>query len=179
MNAHDRADMIIKTIKLWQLVQHIDQGLEDGDDPTTTVVDSYFRRYGLTLPQLAEAGLLPLAQLKTTLAMMMVTLCFARTKVTADEWHNAGMIVRPEYDLRCKAPEQPTIDQVMRTLRNAAAHGFEDDGCVSFPEGSIVAFQSGSSRVVFRTARGFVMFLQDFMRAVQKVAIAQMSEQAT
>jgi hypothetical protein len=69
MNAHDNADMLIKTIKIWQFLQHVDELIDNGDRKASIVVTDFFKRYDLpfeiSVENLKSAGVLPFAQLKT------------------------------------------------------------------------------------------------------------------
>lgn len=190
MNAHDNADMLIKTIKIWQFLQYVDELVDNGDRKASIVVTDFFKRYDLSfeisVENLKSAGVLPFAQLKTTVALLLITLCFARRKVFTRErvddpdWDKAGMRHPSTYDLDCKSPTDPDISQVIRTMRDAAAHAFDRDNSILFPEGKIVSFQAirgdrVGSIVTFCTVDGFVDFLKDYIRAVQSEVITQMN----
>lgn len=181
MTTHENADMVIKTIKIWQFLQHIDSLVEEDEVCSTTIVNDFFKRYGVSLDDLKTFGILPLAQLKTTLSILLSTLCFARWKVEDSIWET-DMKNPSDYDLECKGPKNPKIYQVVRTIRNAAAHGFDDDDFLTFPEGKVVSFKTeyrGVSQVTFRSEKGFIDFLRDYIRVVQKTAVDQMSSNTT
>lgn len=172
MTNHERADMLIKTIKIWQFLQHVDNLVDDGDLAAAAIVNDFFSRYNLSLTEVKNNGVLPWVQLKTNFSLLLVTLCFARNQ----SWDDTEMKPPSDYDLDCKLPKSPAISQVIRTIRNAAAHEFENRNSISFPEGCVASFQAKhgcriTGEVAFRTEEGFVDFLKDYIRAIQKMAI--------
>ena len=185
MDNHESANMLIKTIKIWQFLQYFDELFENDDLNATTIVEGFFKRYDLSLEQIKESGVLPFAQLTTTLSLLLVTFCYARknifTKEKAEDpgWDIAGMRAPSYYDLECKRPEHPNMSQVIRTIRNAAAHGFDDDDWLSFPQGKVVSFQTKrgdkvNSIVTFCTEKGFVRFLSDYIQAIQREIVKEL-----
>ena len=173
--------MLIKTIKIWQFLQHLDGLVEEEDERTTSIVNDFFKPYGLSIDDLKNYGMLPFAQLKTTLSILLSTLCFARWKVEDSHWENS-MRSLSYYDLECQGPDRPKISQVIRTIRNAAAHGFDDSDFLTFPEGKVVSFQTtqrGISKVTFCTERGFVDFVSDYIRVIQRTAVEHMKSSKT
>ena len=176
MTDHDNADMLIKTINIWMFLQYFDELIEVGDEGSTKIVSDFFKRYNLSFEDVQNSGLLPLAQLKTTLSLLLVTLFFARWRVDDSRWTAAGMKTALDYDLDCENPPNPGISEIIRTLRNAAAHAFDEGNFdyMSFPEGKVVSFQTnrgGTKKVTFCTAEGFVDFLQDYIRAIKQEAV--------
>ena len=192
MNAHDEADMLIKTITVWRFLQHVDEEIEGGNEEARAVANRFFDGYaslhGMSIADIADLGLLPFAQLKTTMAILQVTLCYGwsffrpiggeRTRrITVEEWREAG-IQEPLvdcYDLRCTGPENPDICQLLRILRSAVAHCFDDSNGhhITFAEAEVVSFRTsrhGESSVIFRTQEGFVKFVRDYVHAVESIA---------
>ena len=115
----------------------------------------------------------PLSQLTTTLSILLVTLFFARWRIDDSRWTAAEMKTASDYDLDCENPPNPSISEIIRTIRNAAAHAFEDGNFdyMSFPEGKVVSFQTnrgGTRRVTFCTAEGFVNFISDYIRGIKQ-----------
>lgn len=177
MDTRENANMLIKTINVWQFLQYFDDLVERDDDRSTSILHDFFiRHYNLSLDHLKTSGILPLAQLTTTLSLLLSTLCFARWRIEDSSWEE-GMKKPVDYDMHCEGPENPRIAQVIRTMRNAAVHGFDDSDYISFPEEKIVSFQTkhrGFSRVTFCTAIGFVSFIQDYIRVIKKETVKQM-----
>ena len=178
MTNHDKADMLIKTIKIWQFLQFFDSLVEVGDERATTILNGHFSRYGLSVSDLKENGVLPFAQLKTTLSILMSTLCFARWEVDDSIWKK-NMKGASDYNMEYEGSTDPSMSEMIRTIRNATAHGFDNEDSITFPKEKVVSFQathSGVSKVTFCSKEGFVEFLRDYVKVVQNTVVDQMQK---
>ena len=176
MTSHDRANMLLKTINLFMFVQRFDEMVESGDASAVSVLKRFLRSTSLPFEHAQRSGLLPLAQLTTTLSILLITVVFARQRDAG--WWEKNMEDLRYYGIVCggsKCPERPSIYHVIRTMRNAMAHGFDhegDDAAISFPEGSVVSFRATEgvvSTVTFGHEAGFVVFLDAFLRAIKRM----------
>ena len=171
MTTHEMPNMLIKTTKIWQFLQYLDSLIEEDEVHSTTIVNDFFERSGFSLDDMKTNGMLPFVQLKTTLSLLLSTLCFARWRVENSDWE-AGMKKPSDYDLECEGPNDPDIFQVIRTIRNAAAHGFDDDDFLTFPPDKVVSFKTTYrriSKVTFCSEEGFLDFVRDYLRVIQRM----------
>ena len=177
MTKRERADMLIKTVNVWRFMLHCDQLFDNEDDHATEIVSGFFANRSISIEQAKRNGVLPLTQLMTSLGVLYMTLFYASTK-EKQRWI-AWMKGPQAYDIRCsgpRCPRSPDIYQVICALRNAAAHEFDDDNDISicFPKERVVAFHTIRgvvSTVTFCTRSGLAEFLEDFVRAVQRMAL--------
>lgn len=180
MNRHELADLLLKTLIVFDFLQFVDEGFEKGDPHARGVVNGFLSIKSNPAVRDAILHVLPFVQLETTLSILMVTACFA-SRIREDGWSNLGLSIKPEYHVRWESPEgtlkSPTFSDVIRTMRNASAHlpdFFSADGSafvnVSFDTGCVsFASQRPRSRLTFETPDGFVEFLRDYLRAVRKL----------
>ena len=175
MTSHDRANMLLKTINLFMFVQRFDEMVESGDPSAVSVLKRFLKSISFPFEQ-AQRGLLPLAQLPTTLSILLIMVVFARKRDAG--WWEQNMDGLRFYGIVCggsKCPERPSIYHVIRTMRNAMAHGFDhegDDAAISFPQDSVVSFRATEgvvSTVTFSHAAGFVVFIDAFLRAIKRM----------
>ena len=175
MTKGERMDMLVKTVNIWRFLMYCDEMIRDEDDHATTLVSGFFERRGLSMQQATSSHVLPFSQLKTAIGILYLTLFFASTR-TRERWIQ-WMKGPAVYDIVCEgSTRSPNIYHVICALRNAAAHEFDDDNdiSVSFPDGEVVSFfntRGAVSRVTFRTKTGLGHFLEDFVRAVQTMAV--------
>ncbi len=182
MSRSELADLILKTLVLFEFIQFIDDSYERGELHAQSVVEEFFSKSEAR--STCKTYFLPLAQLKTTLSLLGVTLCFA-SSIKEDEWGAVGFSIRPEFELVFVQKDSVeatgnNVTDIIVTMRNASAHLPDiiqaaspganvsfDECCVSFaswdPRGRF------RSRVTFRSQRGFVLFLRDYIPAVKKL----------
>lgn len=177
MKREELADMIYKTLYVFDFLQFVDEGYETNDFRARNLVDAFFEQRRGNGPDI-RSWFLPLAQLKTTLSVLMITVCFANS-IEEREWDGVGFSIMQEYDVAYFLNEvqnlNPKVGEVLKTVRNACAHlpdcvvnGKEqvnvpfDNGCVTFFS------MRPNSQVSFLTQNGFVAFLRDYLRAIKK-----------
>lgn len=186
MTKKQQSDMLIKMLQIWHFVRYCDRMIEAGDEHATKIVSRYYADRSIGVDEARLRGVLPMAQLDTTIAMLHTTLFFASTKEKS-RWQ-AWMKGPQAYDIRCsgmKCPRNPNIFQVICTIRNALAHEFDDDNriSVSFPAGeeAVVSFDTTRgvvSAVKFLTRRGLGDFLADLTEAVRRMSLEDAAEGA-
>ncbi len=190
MTPREQADLLIKTIKVWQFLQFVDERVERGDEQTRELVETFFARYlppqpCVTIARLDGLGVLPLAQLKPSLAILQASFHYGWSLVkatAAKEWLDAGLSPPATYKVSCRGPKNPDITQLLRVLRNAHAHTFDrsPNGGIAFPAGAVVEFASttkhGHQSVTFPETAGFLRFVGDYTGAVQRVAVARLRQ---
>ena len=130
MTNHERADMLIKTIKIWEFLQHVDELIDNGDSAAVAIADDFFSRYSLSVTDAKNNGILPWVQMKTNLSILLVTICFARQQ----KWNRAGMKSLQKYEIDCNGINSPDIDKVITIIRNAVVHEFNRGGQYSFSQ---------------------------------------------
>lgn len=173
MTSHNRAEMIVRNVQVWKFLQYFDEMVEAKDDRAIWIMNGFLWPKNLSVER--HGNVLPLAQLMTTIGTLLVTFFVGRA-TKPHRW--SGKMREPcDYDLRCggpKCPESPTIHQVICAMRNALAHAFDDDGepSVRFPERGVISFATAKgvvSRVTFLTEMGFVIFVRDYVNAIQRI----------
>ena len=177
MTAREQADTLVLTLNIWRFLQYCDQMIAKGDKTATDLVGSHFSSRGWSLDQAVRNNWLPFMRLQTTISILHITLFFARS-MNEDLWIESMKGPRT-YDISCsgpKCPKAPNIYQVVRVMRNAIAHEFDEEsagGSVSFPSDGFVSFSAKEgvvTGVTFGTTEGMAGFLEDFVSALQKVA---------
>jgi hypothetical protein len=180
MKREELAEIILKTLNIFDFLQFVDECCENSDLQSRKLVNDYFHaRYGTGSDEMQ--GVLPLAQMKTTLPILLVTVCFA-SGIKEEEWSNVDFSIKPQYTLSFTSDSNrinyPKVSEVIRTLRNACAHlpdlvgNNKDRANVSFDNGCVVFFSlrpKTETEVVFSTQKGFVAFLSDYLRAVRRL----------
>ena len=190
MNEHEQFEMILKTINVWEFLQYIDELYENNKECGEQIMNGFYqKRHKWTAEYACKGGMLPHAQLKTTLSILLVTLCYARSTVTQEEWIEAGMKENSEcYDICIDSNRPRNVETIIRTIRNAAAHCFDNKDRIVFPDGKILSFQTQGkisssdgassreydSRVEFNTADGFIKFVSDYLSAIRKIIKKQL-----
>jgi hypothetical protein len=129
---------------------------------------------------------LPFVQAETRLAMLALTFCFACT-ISEKRWCDAGFAIDDRYRLSIPESElivdRPCIKTVLRTIWSACQHSadYSDEPlfqtAIVFYEGT-VTFNARAGQVHFATTGGFELFLDDYVRALQKIAIQELKESA-
>jgi hypothetical protein len=186
MTPEELAGMILKTLNVFDFLQFVDETYEKGDPESRALVERFFwQRHGSAPSDMP--GVLPFAQLPTTLPMLTITVCFA-SSIKQDGWNEVGFSIKPEYQLKYyhgddDQPAVATVEAVIRTIRNATAHlpdfiadSHQGRPNVSFEtETGLVSFYSRSprSRVKFSTGDGFISFLTDYLRAIRRLVTRQ------
>ena len=177
MTAREQADTLVLTLNIWRFLQYCDQMVAKGDKTAMDLVEGHFNSRGWSLDKAVRNNWLPFMRLQTTLSILHVTLFYARSMdepLWIESMKGPGM-----YDISCsgpKCPEKPNMYQVIRVMRNAVAHEFDEESAcssVSFPSDGFVAFSAKEgvvTRVTFGTMEGTADFLEDFALALQKVA---------
>ena len=188
MTKGDLSDIILKTINIFDFLQYIDEGYENQNQMFVKVVDQYYKdRYNIEL--INHKGLINFAQLKTTLSMLVITVCFA-SQATDDQWREIGFNFKKEYDIefkfKGKQKEEPSISEIIKTMRHASAHlpdnlwirsGSDnvksnihfDKCCVCFTSYSKNSKKDENARVTFKSENGFLKFLSDYIKSIKKL----------
>jgi len=178
MKNTDPMEMVLRTILNFQFLQLVDEGYERGDEDVIRIVDDFFR-HKFPDSSAIQHDLLPFMNLKTTLPMLAVPLCYA-AKQPPDVWDELGWKISPDYDVFVGSSESsfvPSIGWLLTTLRNAVAHipdflDDEDPPNVSWDDGCVVRFTARRppGSVTFNTQHGFVRFLSDFIKHTRAVS---------
>jgi hypothetical protein len=129
---------------------------------------------------------LPFVHAETRLAMLALTFCFACT-ISEKRWRNAGFAIEESYKLSMPESEltvdRPCIRTVLRTTWSVCQHSadYADEPlfqtAIVFYEGT-VTFNARAGQVHFATTGGFELFLDDYVRALQKVVVQELKESA-
>ena len=178
MTSHDRAQMIVKNVHAWRFLQYFDEMVEARDERATWIMDAFLFPKKLSVDR--HGGVLPLAQLTTTMGILLVTF-FVGREIDARRWQGR-MRTPSDYDVHCggpMCPASPTIHQMICNMRNALAHAFDDHGgtSVSYPDDGVISFKTSKgvvSSVTFRTEMGFVTFIRDYVQAIQQLVVEDM-----
>lgn len=127
---------------------------------------------------------LPFVHAETRLAMLALTFCFACT-ISEKRWRNAGFTIEESYKLSMPESEltvdRPCIKTVLRTIWSACQHSadYADEPlfqtAIVFCAGT-VTFNTRARQVHFATIDGFELFLNDYIRALQKVVVQELKE---
>lgn len=127
---------------------------------------------------------LPFGHAETRLAMLALTFCFACT-ISERRWRDAGFAMKESYTLTLSESElpmdHPCIKTVLRTIWSSCQHSadYADEPlfqtAIVFRAGT-VTFNTRARQVHFATMGGFEGFLDDYVRALQKVAVQELKE---
>ena len=173
MNSHELSESILKTLNIFDFLQFVDEQYSDHDRSARRLVDSFFRqRYGCS----AEAmdGILPLVQIKTGLALLLSTFCYA-SSLTDQDWEEAGFRLQENYEIEMNSAEVHgwTPCHLTRVIVDACTHMADSEKDLSFHpalafDSGIVIFTTQDSQVRFTSEQGFLLFLQDWLMAVRR-----------
>lgn len=177
MTRSDLATVVLLQLECFWRLQEIDELLRQNDADTSALMDRLYSRRPVGWRELH-----PLVRMHTTLAHLVLPICFANSLTNQQL---SGFSIKSEYDLVFRdngAKTPPTVQAVLRVLRNALAH------LPDFAAGSVspnVSFEAGivrfwtqpptrgqnaksrSAEVVFNTESGFVEFVRDLFGVVR------------
>ena len=83
MTSYDRAHMIVKNVHVWKFLQYFDEMVEARDERATWIMDGFLFPNKLSVDR--HQGVLPLAQLTTTMGILLVTF-FVGREMGAHRW---------------------------------------------------------------------------------------------
>ena len=129
---------------------------------------------------------LPFAHAETRLAMLALTFCFACT-ISERRWLDVGFAIKENYRLSISESEltvdRPCIKTILRTIWSACQHSadYADEPlfqtAIVFYDGA-VTFNARAGQVHFATVGGLELFLDDYVRALQRVVAQELRERA-
>jgi len=147
-------------------------------------VETFFKTHYDSKPN--SGAPLPFAHTETRLAMLALTFCFACT-ISERRWCDAGFVVEENYKLTLAESEisvdRPTIKTVLRTIWSSCQHSADYADEPLFQTAIVfyadtVTFNTRARQVHFASMDGFERFLDDYVRALQKVAERELTESA-
>lgn len=186
MNRQELSQGVLGSILIFKFLQFFDERREDKSDCAKRILEEFFEQY---YPEIntKKARDLPFLHLSTTLEILSV-LFFYAVKVQPEEWLKAGFTHNAKYEityfLHGKKVDDPTIPDILKTIRNALAHlpdflSGERTPNTSYSEGYL-SFSSDwrNSKINFADKVGFAEFLKDFINAIQKVLLPTLQSRA-
>jgi hypothetical protein len=178
--------MMIRAFTLFDFLQYVDEADERNDADARRIVSEYFAQKYPDMPSM-RSGMTPFVNLKTTLVLLVMPICYAARHPESD-WDQAGWRISDRYKIEFQPRRHGVavpVNEVLRTIRNAVAHAPDfmfgnNDKNISWDSEYIIKFSSfrpsGALRssVVFHSEGGLLEFLSDFVKYTKRAMARSM-----
>jgi len=178
MTREELAETLLKMNNIFDFLQFVDESYESKNSETIQLVDEFIRQRYQDKIENTE-GILPFVQLKTGIVLLMLNAFFA-ANIEEEKWKTIEFSIRSQYDIcfsrKGRQISNPSVTDVIKTIRNACAHlpdlvlKSKDLSNVSFSPGIVTFFsKQQSSSLTFSSKNGYILFLNDYLRAIRKL----------